>query len=74
MLTSVFITTDEVAPAGTAAEAFAWVATAFAVGSALGSAVDGALLGASRLVLAGFLPAPVVIGVSAALLFARRPD
>ncbi|HJP79441.1 MAG TPA: MFS transporter [Pseudonocardiaceae bacterium] len=72
MLTSVFITTDEVAPAGTAAEAFAWVATAFAVGSALGSAVDGALLGASRQVLAGFVPAPVVIGVAAALLFAAQ--
>jgi MFS family permease len=72
MLTSVFITTDQVAPAGTAAEAFAWVATAFAVGSALGSAVDGALLGAVRGVLAGFVLAPGVILVAAALLFIRR--
>jgi MFS family permease len=72
MLTSVFITTDEVAPAGTAAEAFAWVATAFSVGSALGSAIDGTLLGASHATLAGFLPAPFVILVAAALLFTRR--
>ena len=72
MLTSVFITTDQVAPAGTAAEAFAWVATAFSVGSALGSALDGTLVGTSHLVLAGFLPAPVVILVAAGLLFARR--
>jgi MFS family permease len=72
MLTSIFITTDGAAPAGTAAEAFAWVATAFAVGSALGSSVDGALLGATRTVLVGFLPAPLVIGVAAGLLFLRR--
>ena len=72
MLTSVFITTDQVAPAGTAAEAFAWVATAFAVGSATGSAVDGALLGAVPGVLIGFVLAPGVILVAAALLFIRR--
>ncbi|HEY4020232.1 MAG TPA: MFS transporter [Pseudonocardiaceae bacterium] len=72
MLTSVFITTDRVAPAGTAAEAFAWVATAFSVGSALGSAVDGALVGGTRMVLAGFLLAPLVILVAAGLLFVRR--
>jgi predicted MFS family arabinose efflux permease len=72
MLTSVFITTDRVAPAGTAAEAFAWVATAFSVGSSLGSAIDGALLGASHASLAGFLPAPLVILVAAGLLFTRR--
>jgi predicted MFS family arabinose efflux permease len=72
MLTSVFITTDQVAPAGTAAEAFAWAATAFSVGSALGSAIDGALLGATRVVLAGFLLAPVVVLIAAGLLFARR--
>jgi membrane protein DedA with SNARE-associated domain len=72
MLTSVFIVTDQVAPAGTAAEAFAWVATAFAVGSSLGSAIDGALLGAARVVLIGFVPAPLAILVAAALLFLRR--
>jgi hypothetical protein len=72
MFTSVFIVTDQVAPAGTAAEAFAWVATAFAVGSSLGSAIDGALLGAARVVLIGFVPAPLAILVAAALLFLRR--
>jgi hypothetical protein len=48
------------------------VATAFSVGSALGSAIDGTLLGASHATLAGFLPAPFVILVAAALLFTRR--
>ncbi|GAA5193835.1 hypothetical protein GCM10023322_56700 [Rugosimonospora acidiphila] len=42
-LTAVFITADRVALPGTAAESFAWVATAFAAGSAAGSAVDGAV-------------------------------
>ncbi|MBB5869018.1 putative MFS family arabinose efflux permease [Allocatelliglobosispora scoriae] len=72
MLTAVFISADKVAPAGTAAESFAWVATAFAVGSAAGSAVDGALLDASGSVAVGFLPAPLAIGAASALLLRRR--
>jgi len=72
MLTSVFMSTDRVAPTGTAAEAFAWVATAFSVGSAIGSAIDGTLLGTFHLALIGFAPAPLTIMVAAGLLWSRR--
>ncbi|GIH15886.1 MFS transporter [Rugosimonospora africana] len=71
-LTAVFITADGVAPAGTAAESFAWVATAFATGSAVGSAVDGALCQAVGGVAIGFLPAPAIVAAAAALLWYRR--
>ncbi len=39
---------DAVAPSGTATEAFAWLATAIAVGSAAGSAAGGAVIDAAR--------------------------
>jgi len=58
MLTAVFLLVDQLAPRGTVTEGFAWVATAFLVGSAGGSAVDGALV-VSRGVRAGFCIAPV---------------
>ena len=45
---------DRVAPAGTAAEAFAWVGTAFAVGSAAGAALTGLLIDAAGSVRVGF--------------------
>ncbi|GAA3278416.1 hypothetical protein GCM10020218_028430 [Dactylosporangium vinaceum] len=61
LLTAAFLTVDRVAPAGTAAEAFAWVATAFSVGAALGAAVDGAILDAVSSTRAGFVLSPVVI-------------
>jgi hypothetical protein len=56
LLTAVFLTADRLAPAGTVAEAFAWVATAFAVGSAVGSAVTGPLVATG--IRYGFLLAP----------------
>lgn len=59
LLTIAFVAIDEVAPAGTVAEAFAWAATAFAVGSAGGAAAAGAVLdlvGGQATV--GFLIAP----------------
>jgi predicted MFS family arabinose efflux permease len=70
LLTAVFIAADRLARPGTVAEAFAWVATAFAVGSAVGSAVTGPLAAAG--VRYGFALAPaaalvcvvVMIGVS----------
>jgi predicted MFS family arabinose efflux permease len=43
LLTAVFLAADRLAPPGTAAEAFAWVATAFSVGSAAGAALAGPL-------------------------------
>jgi MFS family permease len=61
LLTAAFLTVDRVAPAGTAAEAFAGVATAFSVGAAIGAAVDGAILDAVDSTRAGFVLSPVVI-------------
>jgi len=69
-LTVVFVTVDEVAPPGTAAESFAWVATAFSVGAACGAALDGALLDASGAVRLGFALAP--LSVLLAALVVRR--
>jgi predicted MFS family arabinose efflux permease len=72
LLTVVFLTADEIAPAGTVVEAFAWIATAFAIGSAAGSALTGPLVdGGLRW---GFAFAPVA-GLLAVLLMsaaARR--
>jgi len=60
-LAATFMTVDRIAPAGTAAEAFAWVATAFSVGAALGAAIDGMILDAAGSVWAGFVLSPAVI-------------
>lgn len=43
LLTAVFLAADRLAPTGTAVEAFAWIMTAFTVGSALGAALTGPL-------------------------------
>ncbi|MEU4782548.1 MFS transporter [Micromonospora sp. NPDC023633] len=59
LLTIAFVAIDDVAPAGTVAEAFAWAATAFSVGSAGGAAAAGALLDAAGQVTVGFLIAPL---------------
>ena len=72
LLTVGFLVVDEVAPTGTAAEAFAWVGTAFAVGSASGAALTGLLLDAAGNVRIGFLVAPVTIALAAAV-FALLP-
>jgi len=54
---SVYAMVDRVAPAGTVTEAFAWLATAIAVGTATGAAASGALVEhtgpAASFVLAG---------------------
>ncbi|BCB90673.1 MFS transporter [Phytohabitans suffuscus] len=74
LLTATFVTVDRIAPSGTAAEAFAWVATAFTSGAALGAALDGAILDGTAGVAAGFVLAPIVIAASAVLyrLLAHR--
>ncbi|MFC0534130.1 MFS transporter [Phytohabitans kaempferiae] len=74
LLTATFVTVDRVAPAGTAAEAFAWVATAFTSGAALGAALNGAILDRTPGVTAGFVLAPVTIAASVLLyrLLARH--
>ncbi len=66
LLTAVFLTADRLAPAGTVAEAFAWVATAFAVGSAVGAATAGLLVAAD--VRYGFGLAPVAALICVAVL------
>jgi predicted MFS family arabinose efflux permease len=67
LLTAVFVVVDGLAPAGTATEAFAWVATGFAVGSAGGSALDGMLVDGFG-VRAGFVLAPVAAALATAVL------
>ncbi len=52
LLTCTFVLVDRLAPAGTATEAFAWVVTAFLVGSSAGSALAGVLVQRSDLRLA----------------------
>jgi predicted MFS family arabinose efflux permease len=72
VLTAMFITADRVALPGTAAETFAWLPTAFAVGSAVGAAMDGALLDATGAVVIGFVPAPLAILAAAAMVRLSR--
>lgn len=74
VLASAFMLVDEVAPPGTAAESFAWVATAFAAGSAAGAAVDGLLVEGLG-TRGGFLLAPpaILAGALLALAWRRRP-
>jgi predicted MFS family arabinose efflux permease len=74
LLTATFVAVDRVAPSGTAAEAFAWVATAFTSGAAVGAALNGAILERTPGVAAGFVLSPVVIAASIGLyrLLARR--
>jgi len=76
LLAATFLTVDRIAPAGTAAEAFAWVATAFTSGAAVGAALDGAILDRNPGVGIGFVLAPVTIALGAVLyrvLVARLP-
>lgn len=72
LLTDTFLSVDRTAPEGTAAEAFAWVATAFSVGSAAGSALTGILLDATANLVAGFAVTPVLV-LLASLTFALAP-
>ncbi|SNT64440.1 hypothetical protein SAMN05421812_11738 [Asanoa hainanensis] len=72
LLTAVFLTTDDLAPPGTVVEAFAWIVTAFTVGSATGAALTGPL--AATDLRAGFALAPVagLLGVVAMTTVHRR--
>jgi predicted MFS family arabinose efflux permease len=71
-LTTVFVCVDGDAPPGTAAESFAWVATAFMVGSAGGAALDGMILDTTSTATAGFVLAPLTIAFAAAVAASRR--
>jgi predicted MFS family arabinose efflux permease len=71
ILASSYAMVDATAPAGTVTEAFAWLATATAIGTSAGAAAGGALVDAAgpaaAFVLAG------VAGLAAATLAAVRP-
>jgi predicted MFS family arabinose efflux permease len=71
VLTAVFLAADRHAPPGTSVEAFAWIITAFAVGSAAGSAVAGALATAD--LRYGFALAPAVALVAVLVMLPGRP-
>jgi predicted MFS family arabinose efflux permease len=72
LLTAVFVVVDGWAPPGTAAEAFAWVATAFTIGSATGSAIAGPLVDAG--ISWGFTvaPAAALLATATVTVIARR--
>jgi predicted MFS family arabinose efflux permease len=74
LLTAVFLNADRLAPPGTAVEAFAWIMTAFSVGSALGAAAAGPLTDTG--VRVGFAFAPLAallcIAAMAATVHTRR--
>ncbi|MEV6344274.1 MFS transporter [Actinoplanes sp. NPDC051851] len=71
LLTAVFLAADRLAPAGTAVEAFAWIMTAFTVGSALGAAITGPLTASLPTYGFAFAPAVGAISVVAMLIVAR---
>ena len=64
-LTVLFMLTGELAPAGTATEAFAWLITLFSVGAATGSAITGFVVDHAGL---GMAAVTAVAGVGAAVL------
>jgi hypothetical protein len=66
LLTAAFLAADRLAPPGTAVEAFAWIFTAFTVGSATGAAVTGPLAEAGG--RAGFAVGPLIGAVSIAAM------
>lgn len=72
LLTDTFLSVDRTAPEGSAAEAFAWVATAFSVGSAAGSALTGTLVDAAGGAGVGFAAVPLAVALGA-LTFAVAP-
>jgi predicted MFS family arabinose efflux permease len=71
VLTAVFLTADHLAPPGTAVEAFAWIITAFTVGSASGAALAGPL--AATNVHLGFALAPAAGALAVTAMLAARP-
>ncbi len=71
LLTACYLDVDRLAPAGTAAEAFGWIITAFLLGSSAGAAGAGALADRGSAALAVALGAAAIITAGAALGLAR---
>jgi hypothetical protein len=72
ILASAYAMVDRVAPAGTVTEAFAWLATATAVGSSLGAGVAGAVVDTAG-PAAAFVVAGGAAAVAAVLAALRAP-
>ncbi|MFD0525100.1 MFS transporter [Paractinoplanes durhamensis] len=74
LLTAAFLAADRLAPPGTAVEAFAWIFTAFTVGSATGAALAGPLTDAT--IRTGFAFAPIagLLAIGAMAATAGRPS
>lgn len=75
LLTATFLAADRLAPPGTAVEAFAWIFTAFTVGSATGAALAGPLTDTG--VRHGFALAPcagLLAVVAMAVVAGARPS
>jgi MFS family permease len=70
LLAAAFVLIAELAPAGTATEAFAWLITLFASGNALGSAVSGSLVSGSLRAAAATAAGGIAVG--ALLLLTTR--
>jgi MFS family permease len=66
LLTCTFLVVDRLAPTGTVTEAFAWLVTAFLVGSSIGAAIAGGLVTASSV-------GTVFVVAGVASLFAALP-
>jgi predicted MFS family arabinose efflux permease len=72
VLTAVFLTTDRLAPPGTVVEAFAWIVTAFTVGSATGAALTGPLAASDLRTGFAFAPLAGLLGIVAMTAVHRR--
>lgn len=70
VLTAIFLAAERLAEPGTVAEAFAWVATAFVIGSAAGSALAGPLVTTG--VRYGLAVAPLAALLGTAVLWFAR--
>jgi MFS family permease len=64
---------DELAPVGTATEAFTWMITSIAAGFACGQAMGGVLVNGGH-PHRGFAATAVAAGIGAAIAFAARPS
>jgi len=64
---------DEVAPPGSATEAFTWMITSITFGAALGQALGGALVNGGHS-HRGFAAAVVAAGIAAAIAYVARPS
>jgi predicted MFS family arabinose efflux permease len=71
LLTAVFLATDRLTPPGSAVEAFAWIITAFTVGSATGAALAGPLTAAGLRYGLAFAPAAALLAVAVLAAVAR---